>query len=1496
MKTNKLILFVIITGILAVHSCEPDKKMLVETGDVSNISTTTVDVSGTVIDVGEGATQHGHCYNTSGSPAVSGTKTALGMAAKGDFTSSLTGLEPSTTYYVRAYTSLGGETAYGSEITFITASAALPELTTTTITSITKTSAVTGGIITSEGGTPVTARGVCWNVATGPTTANSKTTDGAGTGNFASSITGLTANTKYYVRAYSTNSGGTAYGNEISFTTSPEVAVAPTVTTAEVTSVTSNSAVSGGDVTNEGGAPVTAKGVCWSTTANPTITNSKTNDGTGSGSFVSNLINLNPGTTYYARAYATNSAGTSYGNEYSFKTIVVVPTLTTVEVSAITNTTASSGGSITSDGGAPVTARGVCWSTSQNPTTADNKTNDGLGSGLFTSNLTNLTGNTTYYIRAYATNSAGTAYGDELSFKAGAVVPSLTTAAVTSITSTTATSGGEISSDGGSSVTAKGVCWNTSANPTTADTKTSDGTGTGSFTSSITGLTPGETYHVRAYATNTAGTGYGEDLAFTTIAVVPTVETAAITNITTTTATSGGTITSDGGADITARGVCWSTSANPTTTNEKTSDGTGTGSFASSITGLTPGTSYHVRAYAINSIGTAYGEDLTFTAGAAIATVTTASISDITSTTATSGGNVTSDGGSSVTARGVCWSTSTNPTTGDSKTSDASGTGLFVSSITGLIPCTTYHVRAYATNSAGTAYGDDISFISGTVLPTVTTTSITDITSAAASSGGNISGSCASTVTAKGVCWSTAANPTTADSKTSDGTGGGSYISSITGLTPGATYHVRAYAINSVGTAYGEDLTFTAGAVLATITTIAVTDITSTTATSGGNITSDGGSSVTAKGVCWSTSHNPTTDHEYTNDGIGTGSFTSSIIGLAPNTTYYVRAYATNSAGTAYASNELDFKTNAALPTLTTIAINSITDVSAISGGDITDDGGASITARGVCWNTSSGPTIDNSKTNNGVGAGVFPSDITGLTPNTDYWVRAYATNSAGTVYGNELQLKTLCTAPTATTNAASGIGSATATLNGTVNANGFSTTVIFEYGLTTSYGSTATASPSIVTGNGNTDIVAGLTGLSSNTLYHYRIKAENCSPTPIYSNDMTFTTLAIVTTTPMSNITTTSASSGGSIDVGGGANIINRGVCWNTSPNPTIAHNKTTDGTVTGSYTSSLTGLISNTIYYVRSYVTNDGGTNYSNSDIIFSSLAFLTTTSISSITNYTALGGGNIETGGGTGIDARGVCWNINPNPTIAHNHSVDGSGPGIFTSNLTGLSAGTIYYVRAYATNSYGTSYGNQVCFSTSFTKSYNAGDVAPVSKTITYGTIPTSLSGENKLWITKNLGADNQAVSATDATEAAAGWYWQFNRKQGYKHDGTTRTPATTWISSISEASDWTASNDPCTILLGTGWRIPSQTEWNNADNSTGWNNYNDTYASVLKLHAAGNLNSSDGALGYRGTWGYYWSSVQSSNTYGRTLFLDSNTSSATIVGPKQAGFSVRCIKD
>jgi hypothetical protein len=198
----------------------------------------------------------------------------------------------------------------------------------------------------------------------------------------------------------------------------------------------------------------------------------------------------------------------------------------------------------------------------------------------------------------------------------------------------------------------------------------------------------------------------------------------------------------------------------------------------------------------------------------------------------------------------------------------------------------------------------------------------------------------------------------------------------------------------------------------------------------------------------------------------------------------------------------------------------------------------------------------------------------------------------------------------------------------------------------------------------------------------------------------------------------------------------------------------------------------------------------------------------------------------------------------------------------------------------------------CGST-FIANHAEGAVAPVSKTVTYGTVFTDITGTDKCWITQNLGADYQAGSEIDPNEPPAGWYWQFNKQQGFKHDGTNRTPNSTWITSISENSDWMSGNDPCALLLGGGWRLPTNTEYFNADLNGGWDNGAEAYSSVLKLHRAGTI--INGSLVSRGAQGRYWSSTQISNTSGYYLDFAGSFSYTNYVD-KHRGQSVRCIKD
>lgn len=195
---------------------------------------------------------------------------------------------------------------------------------------------------------------------------------------------------------------------------------------------------------------------------------------------------------------------------------LLVPVLTTSTIQGITQNYASSGGNITSKGASNVITRGVCWSRTNPPTIADSLTSDGSGMGSFSSYIDGLTPNTTYFVRAYAVNSAGTGYGNVVSFKTLiGLLPELKTTNICYLTQSTAKAGGEISSDGGLAITSRGVCWSTQPGPTIANSKTDDGTGIGSFISILTGLGFNTSYYVRGYATNGVGTGYGNEIHFT---------------------------------------------------------------------------------------------------------------------------------------------------------------------------------------------------------------------------------------------------------------------------------------------------------------------------------------------------------------------------------------------------------------------------------------------------------------------------------------------------------------------------------------------------------------------------------------------------------------------------------------------------------------------------------------------------------------------------------------------------------------------------------------------------------------------------------------------------------------------------------------------------------------------------------------------------------------------------------------------------------------------
>jgi hypothetical protein len=399
-------------------------KVEVSTLSVSPTVSTVVNISASINTfMPESIIERGFCWNTTQLPTINDN--SLKVSLSGAFNATISGLLPGTNYSIRAYIKTANELIFGNEVKFKTIN--IPIIFTSTISGLTDKTAISGGSISSDGGSLVIVRGVCWNTNGSPTVANIRTQDGTGVGAFSSAIAGLTPGTLYYVRAYATNAAGTSYGAQIAFTTiAAPIITLPTLSTNAASSITTNTAISGGNISADGGAPITARGVCWNTTGSPTIANTRTVDGSGIGAFGSVLSGLMPGTLYYVRAYATNSAGTAYGPQIAFSTvansIVTLPTLSTTSASSITTNTAVSGGSISSDGGSPITSKGVCWNTTGSPTIANIRTQDGTGSAAFSSVLSGLNPGTLYYVRAYATNAAGTAYGPQVAFTTASAV------------------------------------------------------------------------------------------------------------------------------------------------------------------------------------------------------------------------------------------------------------------------------------------------------------------------------------------------------------------------------------------------------------------------------------------------------------------------------------------------------------------------------------------------------------------------------------------------------------------------------------------------------------------------------------------------------------------------------------------------------------------------------------------------------------------------------------------------------------------------------------------------------------------------------------------------------------------------------------------------------------------------------------------------------------------------------------------------------------------
>ena len=721
----------------------------------------------------------------------------------------LDGLLDDVQYYLRPYIKDGSHLAYGDVIPFLIP--AVPVVYTYDAQDITPQSATLCGKVLK--GADISDRGFIYNEGTcGIEDLKYKVSVFGDIGEYTAQLNGLNPNKKYTYCAYTINPMGTYYGEVKSFTTNVDM---PAVTSAVVSAITSTTAKFSSSVKSHGGETVTEVGFYYST--EPSVdpeTALKVNQPYSQDAFSIDVEKLDVYTKYYVMAYATNSAGTTYSDVATFTTDSSYPTVQTVGATDINSQGATLSGSVLSDNGASITERGfVYMQGTGTPTTDSYKLKVSGKTGEYTGSLSGLEPNKKYSFRAYAVNSKGTAYGEVMSFLTVTGLPKVSAVDVSKIASTSATLTADVTDHGGETVSEVGFYYSLDpAVDVETSVKVTRNYAGGAFSTSLTDLSVFTTYYVKAYAVNSAGVAYSSVVSFKTLADVPVVQTLGSAEVGSDGATLSGTVLTDNGASITERGFVWMQGDGTTTTSNSKLKASGTtGDFTATLSGLDPNKKYSFRAYAINSVGTAYGAVMTFSTIADLPSLSATKVSNLNTTSATFTSSVISHGGETVSEVGFYYSKSEDVSVATAfKVTESYSSDTFVIDVGDLEIGTQYYVRAYAKNSAGEALNPIVSFKTVSTEPSVKTTGSSEVTAYSALLSGEVLDDNGEPVTECGFVWlKGTSTPTTSSQKiTLEGTLG-AISATLSGLEPDQTYTFRAYAKNSKGTAYGDPMTFT---------------------------------------------------------------------------------------------------------------------------------------------------------------------------------------------------------------------------------------------------------------------------------------------------------------------------------------------------------------------------------------------------------------------------------------------------------------------------------------------------------------------------------------------------------------------------------------------------------------------------------------------------------------------------------------------------------------
>ncbi len=931
----------------------------VTSGAATAITSSSATVAGSVTDIGCSAlTAYGIEYSTTlGFPNGSGTPVASTNISAGNFTAALAGLSASTLYYYHAYATNSAGTTYGAEQNFTTA-AVVPALSAGTLTAfgnvcINTTAGpnsftITGVNLTTADVTVGALAGFTYSTTAGGTYTTSLTFTQPG-GAFSQEV--FVKFDPTAVQSYNGNiaiAGGGAPAIDVA-SAGAGVNTAATVTSGTASAITQTSATVAGSITANGCSAVTAYGIEYSTTLgfpNGSGTPVASTNISG-GNFTSDITGLSSGITYYYHAYATNSGGTSYGAEQSFTTASPNPVITVTSLTAFGNVcinTTTAANSFTINGTNLSTAdvtvgvlAGFTYSTT-------------VG-GTYTTTLTLTQPGGTYSqdvfvkfsplaVQSYngniPVNGAGIAAVVNVPASGAGVntAATVTSGSSSAITATTATVAGSITDNGCSAVTAYGIEYSTTPGfPNgTGTAAASTNISGGNFSAALSGLATGTTFYYHAYATNAGGTSYGTEQSFTTLTPAISTTTLAVFGNVCTNTTSGPNTFTITGTNLSAANVTVGPLGGYTFS---TVIG---GPFTATLSLVQPGGAYSqqvfvqftptaVQSYngniSISGGGIAATVDVA-ASGAGVnspATVTTGAASSLTYNSATTAGSITATGCSVITAYGIEFST-INGFANGAGTSVASvnlSGGNFTASLTGLTASTVYYYKAWATNAGGTAYGTQQTFTTPAVPISLSATALTAFGPACINSSAG-----PNSFTVNGTFLTTAninVGPLAGYSFST--TSGGTYAASLSLTQAGGTYSqvvfvkfsptaVQSYNGNIPVSGGGFATTVNVAAsgsgvnTTATLITGTAVNVTTQSALVTGQVITEGCSAVTSYGIEWSGINGFAngTGTPVAGTSISSGNFTVPLTGLVQGATYYYKAYAVNSGGTSYGTQQ----------------------------------------------------------------------------------------------------------------------------------------------------------------------------------------------------------------------------------------------------------------------------------------------------------------------------------------------------------------------------------------------------------------------------------------------------------------------------------------------------------------------------------------------------------------------------------------------------------------